>query len=107
MKLIVDLVYEGGISEMRYSISNTAEYGDLTRGPIVIDKATKERMKIILNDIQSGKFAKEWMNEAATGLKNFKRLREAGQKHPIEKVGAELRSMMPWMKKNRVIAEGA
>ena len=107
MKLIVDLVYEGGISEMRYSISNTAEYGDLTRGPIVIDKATKERMKGILNDIQSGKFAKEWMNEAATGLKNFKQLREAGQKHPIETVGAQLRSMMPWMKKNRVIAEGA
>jgi ketol-acid reductoisomerase len=107
MKLIVDLVYEGGISEMRYSISNTAEYGDLTRGPIVIDKATKERMKTILADIQSGKFAKEWVNEAATGLKRFKELREAGQKHPIEKVGAELRSMMPWMKKNRVIAEGA
>ncbi len=68
MKLIVDLVYEGGISEMRYSISNTAEYGDLTRGPIVIDEATKERMKGILKDIQSGAFAKEWMNEAATGL---------------------------------------
>ena len=107
MKLIVDLVYEGGIAEMRYSISNTAEYGDLTRGPIVIDHATKERMKGILADIQSGKFAKEWMNEAATGGKRFKALREAGQKHPIEKVGAELRSMMPWMKKNRVIAEGA
>src|ERR1700676_656356 len=107
MKLIVDLVYEGGISEMRYSISNTAEYGDLTRGPIIVDAATKERMKVILKDIQSGKFAKEWMNEAATGLKKFKQLREAGQKHPIEKVGADLRSMMPWMKKNRVIAEGA
>ena len=107
MKLIVDLVYEGGISEMRYSISNTAEYGDLTRGPIVIDKATKERMKVILNDIQSGKFAKEWMAEAAGGLTRFKQLREAGQKHPIESVGAQLRSMMPWMKKNRVIAEGA
>jgi ketol-acid reductoisomerase len=107
MKLIVDLVYEGGISEMRYSISNTAEFGDLTRGPVVIDKATKERMKGILSDIQSGKFAKEWMAEAAGGLKNFKALREAGQKHPIEKVGGELRAMMPWMKKNRVIAEGA
>ena len=71
MKLIVDLVYEGGISEMRYSISNTAEYGDLTRGPIVIDKATKERMKGILADIQSGKFAKEWMNEAASGLQEL------------------------------------
>jgi ketol-acid reductoisomerase len=107
MKLIVDLIYEGGISEMRYSISNTAEYGDLTRGPIIIDKATKERMKGILKDIQSGAFAKEWMNEAATGLKRFKELREAGKKHPIETIGAQLRSMMPWMKKNRVIAEGA
>jgi ketol-acid reductoisomerase len=107
MKLIVDLVYEGGISEMRYSISNTAEYGDLTRGPIVIDAATKERMKGILKDIQSGAFAREWMKEAASGSPRFKALREAGKKHPIETVGAQLRSMMPWMKKNRVIAEGA
>jgi ketol-acid reductoisomerase len=107
MKLIVDLIYEGGISEMRYSISNTAEYGDLTRGPIVVDAATKERMKGILKDIQSGTFAREWMAEAAKGLPNFKKLREAGQKHPIETVGGQLRSMMPWMKKNRVIAEGA
>jgi ketol-acid reductoisomerase len=107
MKLIVDLVYEGGISEMRYSISNTAEYGDLTRGPIVIDAATKERMKGILKDIQSGDFAREWMKEAASGSPRFKQLREAGKKHPIETVGAQLRSMMPWMKKNRVIAEGA
>ncbi len=107
MKLIVDLIYEGGISEMRYSISNTAEYGDLTRGPIIVDAATKERMKKILKDIQSGAFAKEWMAEASSGLPNFKKLREAGQKHPIESVGAQLRSMMPWMKKNRVIAEGA
>ena len=107
MKLIVDLVYEGGISEMRYSISNTAEYGDMTRGPIVIDAATKERMKGILKDIQSGAFAREWMKEAASGSPRFKQLREAGKKHPIETVGAQLRSMMPWMKKNRVIAEGA
>ena len=107
MKLIVDLIYEGGISEMRYSISNTAEYGDLTRGPIVVDAATKQRMKGILKDIQSGAFAKEWMAEAANGLPRFKRLREEGQKHPIETVGGQLRSMMPWMKKNRVIAEGA
>jgi ketol-acid reductoisomerase len=107
MKLIVDLIYEGGISEMRYSISNTAEYGDLTRGPIIVDKATKERMKGILKDIQSGKFAKEWMDENASGAVHFKQLREAGKKHPIEAVGAQLRSMMPWMKKNRVIAEGA
>src|SRR6266478_4753563 len=107
MKLIVDLVYEGGISEMRYSISNTAEYGDLTRGPVIVDAATKERMKGILKDIQSGAFAKEWMKEAASGLPRFKALREAGKKHPIETVGAQLRGMMPWMKKNRVIAEGA
>jgi len=107
MKLIVDLIYEGGISEMRYSISNTAEYGDITRGPVVVDAATKQRMKGILKDIQSGAFAKEWMSEAANGLPNFKKLREAGQKHAIETVGGQLRSMMPWMKKNRVIAEGA
>src|ERR1035437_4024730 len=107
MKLIVDLVYEGGISEMRYSISNTAEYGDLTRGPIIIDAATKERMKGILKDIQSGAFAREWMKEAASGLPRFKALAEAGKKHPIEVVGGQLRAMMPWMKKNRVIAEGA
>ena len=107
MKLIVDLVYEGGISEMRYSISNTAEYGDLTRGPVIVDAATKERMQGILKDIQSGAFAKEWMKEAASGLPRFKQLREAGKKHPIETVGAQLRGMMPWMKKNRVIAEGA
>jgi ketol-acid reductoisomerase len=107
MKLIVDLVYEGGISEMRYSISNTAEYGDLTRGPVIVDAATKERMKGILKDIQSGTFAKEWMKEAANGLPRFKALAEAGKKHPIEVVGSQLRGMMPWMKKNRVIAEGA
>jgi len=107
MKLIVDLIYEGGISEMRYSISNTAEYGDLTRGPVVVDAATKLRMKGILKDIQSGAFAKEWMSEAANGFPRFKQLREAGAKHPIETVGGQLRSMMPWMKKNRVIAEGA
>ncbi len=107
MKLIVDLIYEGGISEMRYSISNTAEYGDMTRGPVVVDAATKERMKGILKDIQSGAFAKEWMSEAANGKPRFNQLVDAGKKHPIETVGGQLRSMMPWMKKNRVIAEGA
>jgi ketol-acid reductoisomerase len=106
MKLIVDLVYEGGISEMRYSVSNTAEYGDMTRGPVVIDEKTKERMRGILKDIQSGAFAKEWMAEAANGLPRFKKLAEEGKKHPIELVGQQLRSMMPWMKKNRVIEEG-
>src|ERR1700688_3622913 len=107
LKLIVDLMYEGGIGNMNYSISNTAEYGDLTRGPVIVDAATKERMKVILKDIQSGAFAKEWMKEAANGLPRFKALAEAGKKHPIEVVGAQLRGMMPWMKKNRVIAEGA
>jgi ketol-acid reductoisomerase len=106
MKLIVDLIYEGGISEMHYSISNTAEYGDMTRGPIVIDAQTKERMRSILKDIQSGAFAKEWMQEAASGLPRFKKLAEEGKKHPIEVVGGQLRAMMPWMKKGRVIAEG-
>jgi ketol-acid reductoisomerase len=107
MKLIVDLIYEGGISEMRYSISNTAEYGDMTRGPVVIDTQTKERMRGILKDIQSGKFAKEWMDEASKGLPRFKQLAAEGKKHPIEIVGAQLRAMMPWMKKGRVIAESA
>ena len=79
----------------------------MTRGPVMIDAATKERMKTILKDIQSGAFAKEWMKEAASGLTRFNQLREAGKKHPIETVGTQLRSMMPWMKKNRVIAEGA
>jgi ketol-acid reductoisomerase len=103
MKLIVDLIYEGGISEMRYSISNTAEYGDMTRGPVLIDAQTKKRMKAILKDIQSGAFAKEWMKEGAKGLPRFKALREKGKKHPIEKVGAGLRAMMPWMKKGGLI----
>ncbi len=105
MKLIVDLIYEGGISEMRYSVSNTAEYGDLTRGPVIVDAQTKERMKGILKDIQSGAFAKEWMAEAASGLPKFKALAAAGKKHQIESVGAQLRGMMPWMKKGRIITD--
>src|SRR3989454_4782050 len=105
MKLIVDLIYEGGISEMRYSISNTAEYGDMTRGPIIVDEKTKDRMRNILKDIQSGTFAKEWMAEAAAGLPRFKKLAEEGKKHPIEVVGGKLRAMMPWLKKNRLVAE--
>jgi ketol-acid reductoisomerase len=105
MKLIVDLIYEGGISEMRYSISNTAEYGDMTRGPVIIDRDTKKRMKGILKDIQSGAFAKEWMKEAAKGSPRFKALREKGKKHPIEAVGAKLRGMMPWMKKKSLIGD--
>jgi len=97
-KLIVDLLYEGGMANMRYSISNTAEYGDLTRGPRVITEQTKAEMKKILSEIQSGEFAKEWMDEANSGGKRFPELRAKAAAHPIEKVGAQLRDMMPWIK---------
>jgi ketol-acid reductoisomerase len=97
VKLIVDLMYEEGITGMRYSISDTAEYGDVTRGPRVITPATKKSMQKILKEIQSGKFAREWVKESEEGRANFNALREAGAKHPIEEVGARLRSMMPWL----------
>ncbi|MCP5026035.1 MAG: ketol-acid reductoisomerase [Actinomycetia bacterium] len=97
LKLIVDLMYEEGIAGMRYSISDTAEYGDLSRGPVVIDADTKARMKKILTDIQDGTFAAEWIAEARGGRQNFHALEKAGQDHQIEKVGAELRGMMPWI----------
>lgn len=97
LKLIVDLMYEHGIAGMRFSISDTAEYGDLTRGPRVITSDTKAEMKRILGEIQSGAFADEWIKENREGRKNFIRLQEAGRQHPIENVGGELRSMMPWI----------
>ncbi len=97
VKLIVDLMYEHGIAGMRYSISDTAEYGDLTRGPRVINSAVREEMKRILGEIQSGKFADEWVEENRTGRKHYKELQAAGREHPIEKVGAELRAMMPFI----------
>ena len=97
VKLIVDLMYEEGIAGMRYSISDTAEYGDVTRGPRVITPATKKTMQKILKEIQTGKFAKEWIAESEAGRANFNALRAAGREHPIEKVGSELRSMMPWI----------
>ena len=103
LKLIVDLMYEGGIANMRYSISNTAEYGDLTRGPRVVTDDTKAEMKKILSEIQSGAFAKEWMDENANGCSNFYGLREKGEKHPIEEVGARLRGMMPWIAANKIV----
>jgi len=103
LKLIVDLMYEGGIANMRYSISNTAEYGDLTRGPRVVTDETKAEMKKILSEIQSGAFAKEWMDENANGCGNFYALREKGEKHPIEEVGARLRGMMPWIAANKIV----
>jgi ketol-acid reductoisomerase len=97
LKLIVDLMYEQGIAGMRYSISDTAEYGDLTRGPRVINEAVKAEMKAILDEIQTGKFADEWIAESESGRPNYKRLQQAGKEHPIEKVGADLRAMMPWI----------
>jgi ketol-acid reductoisomerase len=97
VKLIVDLIYAGGIANMRYSISDTAEYGDMTRGPRVVDSHTRQTMKEILQEIQSGAFAKEYINENEQGRPNFNRLRKEGENHPIEKVGAKLREMMPWL----------
>jgi len=103
VKLIVDLIYEGGIANMRYSISNTAEYGDYTSGPRVIDASVKARMKQVLDDIQSGRFAKEWMLENAAGQPSFKALRRRAADHPIEAVGEKLRAMMPWIGANRLV----
>jgi ketol-acid reductoisomerase len=97
VKLIVDLIYEQGISGMRFSISDTAEYGDLTRGPRVINDSVRAEMKKILSDIRDGTFASEWIAENRAGRPNFNRLRQAGADHPIEKVGAELRAMMPFI----------
>ena len=103
VKLIVDLIYEGGIANMRYSVSNTAEYGDLTRGPKVIDPSVKTRMKEILDDIQSGRFTREWMLECASGQSSFKALRRRAAEHPVEEVGARLRGMMPWIAENALV----
>ena len=97
VKLIVDLMYEEGIAGMRYSISDTAEYGDVTRGPRIITDTTRAEMKKILDEITSGKFAEEWVAESDSGRAKFNALREAGRQHPIEKTGAELRAMMPWI----------
>ena len=103
VKLIVDLIYEGGIANMRYSISNTAEYGDMTRGKRVIGAETREAMKAILADIQSGKFAEEWITEYRCGMPHFRELRKEGEDHPIEQVGAKLRAMMPWLASDRLV----
>jgi ketol-acid reductoisomerase len=97
LKLIVDLMYEGGIARMRYSVSDTAEYGDVTRGPRVINPAVKEEMKKILGEIQDGTFAKEWVAEDAAGRPNFTKLQSEGEQHPIEEVGRKLRGLMSWV----------
>lgn len=103
LKLIVDLMYEGGIANMRYSISNTAEYGDLTRGPRVITEQTKQEMKKILGEIQRGEFAREFILENQAGCATLKAKRRLGREHPIEEVGAKLRDMMPWIKANKIV----
>ncbi|MFH1092878.1 MAG: ketol-acid reductoisomerase [Candidatus Omnitrophota bacterium] len=102
LKLIVDLFYQGGVNYMRYSVSNTAEYGDLTRGKRIVTDATKREMKKILTEIQDGSFAKEWMDECKNGKKNFKKMEEEGKNHPLEIVGRDLRKMMKWINAKEV-----
>jgi ketol-acid reductoisomerase len=103
LKLIVDLMYEGGIANMRYSISNTAEYGDLTRGPRIITDETKKEMKKILTEIQNGEFAREFIMENVTGAATLKAKRRIGREHPIEVVGAKLRGMMSWIEESKIV----
>jgi ketol-acid reductoisomerase len=103
VKLIVDLIYEGGIANMNYSVSNTAEYGEYVSGPRVVNAETKAEMKRILADIQTGRFARDWMLENRVNQTNFKAMRRQMAAHPIEDVGARLRAMMPWISKNRLV----
>src|SRR6266446_1723706 len=105
LKLIVDLMYRGGMKFMRYSISDTAEYGDYTRGPKVVTPEVRAAMERILVDIQSGSFAREWIAESRSGGRRFEALRKAGAEHPIEQVGAKLRAMMPWTEEGRAAAQ--
>jgi ketol-acid reductoisomerase len=103
VKLIVDLIYEGGIANMRYSISNTAEYGDYTRGPRIVTDETKKEMKKILTEIQTGQFVRDFMLENAVGQPSFKAMRRRSAEHQIEEVGGKLRAMMPWIAKNKLV----
>ena len=103
VKLIVDLIYEGGIANMNYSISNTAEYGEYVTGPRIVTPETKAEMKRVLQDIQQGKFARDWVLENKAGQASFKATRALGDAHPIEEVGAKLRAMMPWIAKNKLV----
>ena len=103
VKLIVDLIYEGGISNMRYSISDTAKYGDITRGPRIVNESVKQEMKKIIGEIQSGEFAREWILENSAGRPVYNALLKKGEEHPIEKVGGELRSMMSSLFKNKLV----
>lgn len=102
-KLIIDLIYEGGLSNMNYSISNTAEYGGYVTGPKIVNRATKRRMKKALKRIQSGKFAKEFLQECDSGMKSMDAMRKQKSEHPVEQVGARLRKMMPWISQNRLV----
>ena len=103
VKLIVDLIYEGGIANMNYSISNTAEYGEYQSGPRLVTEETKLEMKKILNDIQTGKFVTNWMNECKAGQPTFKAIRRLNDAHPVEEVGEKLRDMMPWIKAGKLV----
>ena len=103
LKLIVDLMYEGGIANMRYSISNTAEYGDIKTGPRIITEETKKEMKRVLEDIQSGRFVKDFVLDNRAGPPELKASRIAAKRHPIEETGAKLRAMMPWIKANALV----
>jgi ketol-acid reductoisomerase len=103
VKLIVDLIYEGGIANMNYSISNTAEYGEYVTGPRIITEETKKEMKRVLADIQSGRFARDWMTENKANQASFKAIRRRNAAHPIEEVGEKLRAMMPWIAKNKLV----
>ncbi|HEY8214552.1 MAG TPA: ketol-acid reductoisomerase, partial [Methylocystis sp.] len=103
VKLIVDLIYEGGIANMNYSVSNTAEYGEYVTGPRIITKETKAEMKRVLDDIQTGKFTRDWMLENKVGQTSFKATRARNNAHPIEEVGLRLRGMMPWIGKNKLV----
>jgi ketol-acid reductoisomerase len=105
LKLIIDLMYEQGIAGMRYSISTTAEYGDLTRGPRIITDETKAEMKRILDEIRSGEFADEFISEVRSGGDRFEELRRAGKEHQVEQVGAGLREMMPWISAGKTKVE--
>ena len=103
VKLIVDLIYEGGIANMNYSISNTAEYGEYVSGPRIVTAETKAEMKRVLDDIQSGRFVRDWMLENKAGQPSFKAIRRRDAEHPIEEVGARLRAMMPWITKGKLV----
>jgi len=103
VKLIVDLIYEGGIANMNYSISNTAEFGEYVTGPRIITDATKTEMRKVLKDIQTGKFTSQWIGEVKSGMPSFKATRRVNDSHPIEEVGERLRAMMPWIGANKLV----